>query len=172
MRRTTGSVIVFLWVVIGFSLYPILSIKTEFFASAYVRAAYICVVVMGGVIVSFWTGDESGSGQQQQSPPSSSDDVDKIAVEVEMGVFNYRCNGGGKQEEDCVICLCEFEEDEQVVALKPCHHNFHVDCIRKWLKCKLRCPTCNATPLQKFGSHAQNDVTLEIPPPPPPPAAL
>ncbi|GLJ55618.1 hypothetical protein SUGI_1194500 [Cryptomeria japonica] len=166
MRRTTGSVLVFLWVFVGFSLYPILGIKTKCFVSPYARAAYICVVIMGSVIVSFLTGDESG-GQQQQSPSSSSSDVDKIAVQVEMGVFNYRCNGGEEQEEDCVICICEYEEDDAVVALKPCHHNFRVDCIRKWFNCKLRCPICNATPLQKFVCHAQNDVELEIPPPPP-----
>ncbi|GLJ55624.1 hypothetical protein SUGI_1194580 [Cryptomeria japonica] len=103
----------------------------------------------------------NSAGPQQRLPPSSSSNNNKIAVEMEMGVFNYRCDEEGEKE--CVICLSEYEEDDAVVALKPCHHNFHVDCIRRWLQCKLQCPLCNACPLQKFGSQARNDVALEIP---------
>ncbi|GLJ55623.1 hypothetical protein SUGI_1194560 [Cryptomeria japonica] len=139
----------------GFSLYLIF-LKTKSFHLPYVRFAYICVVLIEGVIISVLPVDAS-AGRQQQSPPSTSSDVDKIGVEVEM-----------EEEMECVICLSEYEEDDEAVTLKPCHHNFHVDCIRRWLQCKLRCPICNACPLQEFVSPAQNDVVLQIPPTPRP----
>ncbi|GLJ55617.1 hypothetical protein SUGI_1194480 [Cryptomeria japonica] len=105
------------------------------------------------------------AGPPQQSPPSSPSNVDKVdKIVVEMGIFNYRCDE--EEQKECVICLCEYEEDDKVVALKPCHHNFHEDCIQRWMQCKLRCPICNACPLEKFRSHAQNDVALQIPAPP------
>ncbi|GLJ55620.1 hypothetical protein SUGI_1194520 [Cryptomeria japonica] len=128
-----------------------------------ISLAFIMVWTFLSYILNSWA---SMPLRQQRFPPSSSSsNVDKIAVEMEMGVFNYRCDQEG--EKGCVICLCEYEEDEQVVALKPCHHNFHVDCIRRWLQCKFQCPLCKACPLQEFGSHTQNDVVLQIPPTPP-----
>ncbi|GLJ55622.1 hypothetical protein SUGI_1194550 [Cryptomeria japonica] len=136
--------------------------------------AFIIVWTFLSFIVNTWASmpvrqqsTQNSAGPQQRLPPSSSPIVNKIAVEMEMemGVFNYRCDEEGEKE--CVICLCEYKEDDAVVALKPCHHNFHVDCIRRWLQCKLQCPLCNACPLYKSGSHAQNDVALQIPPTPP-----
>ncbi|GLJ55625.1 hypothetical protein SUGI_1194590 [Cryptomeria japonica] len=114
------------------------------------------MVIIGRIIISVLPVDASAGSQQQSPPPTG----------VEMGVFNYRSDEE-EEEKECVICLCEYVEDDEAVALKPCHHNFHVDCIRRWLHCKLRCPICSACPLQKFGSHAHNDLALQIPPPPP-----
>merc|ERR1712083_1114723 len=54
----------------------------------------------------------------------------------------------GKDQEDeeddvdkCTICLCEFEEDEDVRRL-PCMHLFHVPCVDQWLGLNKRCPIC------------------------------
>jgi len=33
----------------------------------------------------------------------------------------------------CVVCLCEFEPRELVRAL-PCQHEFHANCVDRWLK--------------------------------------
>merc|ERR1712066_368290 len=41
----------------------------------------------------------------------------------------------------CTICLCEFEEDEDVRRL-PCMHLFHVACVDQWLGLNKRCPIC------------------------------
>ena len=47
-------------------------------------------------------------------------------------------------EEDptCSICLCEYEEDEEVKKLR-CGHFFHSECIDTWLiNKKALCPIC------------------------------
>ena len=43
--------------------------------------------------------------------------------------------------EKCTICLCEFEENEDVRRL-PCMHLFHKGCVDQWLSSNKRCPIC------------------------------
>lgn len=43
--------------------------------------------------------------------------------------------------EKCTICLCEFEDGEDVRRL-PCMHLFHVQCVDQWLTSNKRCPIC------------------------------
>lgn len=45
--------------------------------------------------------------------------------------------------EDCSICLCNFEMGEMLTCL-PCDkkHNFHANCIRQWLQRQNSCPLC------------------------------
>ncbi|KAG9155871.1 hypothetical protein Leryth_004125 [Lithospermum erythrorhizon] len=56
-------------------------------------------------------------------------------------------NGGGGDElapkEECVVCLCEFEGDEEIRCMKNCRHFFHRDCIDRWMDLgKTTCPLC------------------------------
>merc|ERR1719174_3346364 len=44
----------------------------------------------------------------------------------------------------CSVCLCDFEEQEKVKRL-PCGHDFHQECIDKWLTKNAICPTCRAS---------------------------
>jgi hypothetical protein len=46
-------------------------------------------------------------------------------------------------EEDalCVICLQEYEEEEELRQLS-CKHHFHVKCIDDWLHRNAKCPLC------------------------------
>ncbi|KAK9051282.1 hypothetical protein SSX86_027909 [Deinandra increscens subsp. villosa] len=52
------------------------------------------------------------------------------------------------KEGTCVVCLGEFEEDEEVRIMPECAHVFHVSCIDMWLFSHDSCPLCraNATP--------------------------
>ncbi|XP_064595740.1 uncharacterized protein LOC135462443 [Liolophura sinensis] len=47
----------------------------------------------------------------------------------------------GNQLEKCTICLCEFEEEEDVRRL-PCMHLFHIECVDQWLATNKKCPIC------------------------------
>lgn len=55
----------------------------------------------------------------------------------------------------CPICVCEFEEGEEVRTL-PCdgHHNFHKRCIDEWLVINATCPNCRAQVLPSVGGRA------------------
>ena len=44
----------------------------------------------------------------------------------------------------CVICQGEFEDDEFMGGLR-CGHEYHVQCIKKWLRQINNCPICKAT---------------------------
>ncbi|EPY50992.1 RNF family protein [Schizosaccharomyces cryophilus OY26] len=45
---------------------------------------------------------------------------------------------------ECVICLEAFNRGDKVIAL-PCKHEFHRNCISKWVvDYRHTCPTCNA----------------------------
>ncbi|KAJ3321239.1 hypothetical protein HDV06_004464 [Boothiomyces sp. JEL0866] len=46
-------------------------------------------------------------------------------------------------EEDatCSICLCEYENDENLRQL-GCKHHFHQTCIDEWLHLNAKCPLC------------------------------
>ncbi|KAL4499065.1 hypothetical protein ABPG72_016967 [Tetrahymena utriculariae] len=41
----------------------------------------------------------------------------------------------------CPVCLCEFEEGEEVKILDCCH-SYHSQCIDEWLKKNTHCPVC------------------------------
>ncbi|KAJ0462059.1 putative transcription factor C2H2 family [Helianthus annuus] len=44
---------------------------------------------------------------------------------------------------ECSICLCRYEDGEQLHLLL-CGHHFHSTCIVKWLRLKATCPICKS----------------------------
>eukprot|EP00927_Polykrikos_kofoidii_P079106 TRINITY_DN75900_c0_g1_i1.p1 TRINITY_DN75900_c0_g1~~TRINITY_DN75900_c0_g1_i1.p1 ORF type:complete len:489 (+),score=90.14 TRINITY_DN75900_c0_g1_i1:27-1469(+) len=43
----------------------------------------------------------------------------------------------------CSICLAEFEEGQEVVAIVRCGHRFHLHCLRRWMEePPFSCPMC------------------------------
>ncbi|MFS7995199.1 putative transcription factor C2H2 family [Helianthus anomalus] len=51
----------------------------------------------------------------------------------------------GLEDEDepmCAVCLCEFEEGDELRTLPECMHSFHVPCIDMWLYSHRSCPIC------------------------------
>nr|XP_015820595.2 uncharacterized protein si:ch211-59o9.10 isoform X1 [Nothobranchius furzeri]XP_015820596.2 uncharacterized protein si:ch211-59o9.10 isoform X1 [Nothobranchius furzeri]XP_015820598.2 uncharacterized protein si:ch211-59o9.10 isoform X1 [Nothobranchius furzeri] len=43
----------------------------------------------------------------------------------------------------CQICFCDYADGEKLRML-PCFHDYHVQCIDKWLKDNSTCPICRA----------------------------
>lgn len=59
----------------------------------------------------------------------------------QIGIIKSKDNIEHK-DEVCVICLCKFEDNDNI-RLLPCNHNFHVVCIDKWLiEYNYKCPVC------------------------------
>ncbi|KAG0237322.1 cytochrome c oxidase subunit 1 [Actinomortierella wolfii] len=46
-----------------------------------------------------------------------------------------------EQDATCSICLCEYEDDEELRKM-PCLHYFHKSCVDEWLKLHKSCPLC------------------------------
>ncbi|GAB4840524.1 hypothetical protein Ancab_021293 [Ancistrocladus abbreviatus] len=48
-----------------------------------------------------------------------------------------------QESQICTICQKEYEAEESI-ATTQCGHEYHTDCIRKWLAVKNTCPLCNS----------------------------
>ncbi|CAI0388679.1 unnamed protein product [Linum tenue] len=61
-----------------------------------------------------------------------------------------------EEAEQCYICLSEYEEGDKIRVL-PCHHEYHMSCVDKWLK-EIHgvCPLCR-------GDVRQTDPELSAP---------
>jgi hypothetical protein len=49
---------------------------------------------------------------------------------------------GSDDEPHCSVCLCEYEDGDNLVSL-PCKHIYHDDCITSWTDHNKKCPLCN-----------------------------
>jgi len=47
-----------------------------------------------------------------------------------------------KQEENCAVCLDEFEDNDRIRTLPLCSHSFHLVCIDAWLSKQPNCRSC------------------------------
>ncbi|XP_060973043.1 uncharacterized protein LOC115724950 isoform X1 [Cannabis sativa] len=73
------------------------------------------------------------------SSPAPESVVDSFPLRIHSK--NNKAKGGDDVSE-CYICLAEYEEGDQVRVL-PCHHEYHMSCVDKWLK-EIHgvCPLC------------------------------
>jgi hypothetical protein len=75
---------------------------------------------------------------------------DEIFIEVKKCIqsrVRYRIidyNKNYHSNEECSICFDEFNKDNTEIALLPCLHYFHKECIDSWWETsnKYECPIC------------------------------
>jgi len=53
----------------------------------------------------------------------------------------YEANEGGDFQTQCSICMCDYEDGEELRSL-PCLHSFHSACVDPWLRVSVLCPEC------------------------------
>ncbi|GAB4828187.1 hypothetical protein Ancab_035104 [Ancistrocladus abbreviatus] len=62
--------------------------------------------------------------------------------------------------DQCYICLAEYEEGDRIRIL-PCHHEYHMSCVDKWLK-EIHgvCPLCrgNVSEAVRQGTTVDSDA--------------
>ncbi|KAJ9141081.1 hypothetical protein P3X46_031658 [Hevea brasiliensis] len=70
---------------------------------------------------------------------------------------------GSDDVEQCYICLAEYEEGEKIRVL-PCHHEYHMSCVDKWLK-EIHgvCPLCRGDVRQ--GANEPSASVFSVPNP-------
>jgi len=73
------------------------------------------------------------------APPASQAALDRLRVkEVDDAMLGCE-NGEGKAK--CVVCVDDMVKGEKVAVL-PCEHFFHGECVVPWLKLHGTCPVC------------------------------
>ncbi|KAK8955862.1 E3 ubiquitin-protein ligase [Platanthera guangdongensis] len=45
-------------------------------------------------------------------------------------------------DDDCSICIGQFEQGEEILILPSCKHIFHATCVNEWLQSHNTCPLC------------------------------
>lgn len=52
-----------------------------------------------------------------------------------------------EEAKSCVICMENYENEDEIASLCYCAHEFHANCIKVWLQRKNSCPICNSLAL-------------------------
>lgn len=72
------------------------------------------------------------------SVPAPREIVERLPAKVYRRPLKYH----SEEAAQCYICLVEYEEGD-CLRILPCHHEFHLTCVDKWLKEIHRvCPLC------------------------------
>ncbi|CAH8474378.1 unnamed protein product [Schistosoma turkestanicum] len=67
---------------------------------------------------------------------------------------NNTQNDDSPESDRCMICLDDYIESQQIRQMR-CLHEFHANCVDKWLKTKRTCPLCRADAFT--GSQSKDD---------------
>ncbi|KAK3239359.1 hypothetical protein CYMTET_50719 [Cymbomonas tetramitiformis] len=85
------------------------------------------------------------SAPQEVSPTGSITSLPKYPIAGTIASFpTYTFSNGmlAKEDAQCSVCLCDYEEDDALRKLPSCEHYFHVACIDQWLHENTSCPLC------------------------------
>lgn len=67
----------------------------------------------------------------------------KLPANSDYGITSSSSNLSAFENENCAICLEEYEHGEAIRVLPRCKHMFHKDCIEQWLRLRsMNCPVC------------------------------
>jgi hypothetical protein len=84
--------------------------------------------------------DKSTSSAEESNNKTNNDATNKVDVSDSKASF---VKAAYDSCATCSICICEFEEGEELRLLPECGHIFHTECILPWLtKKKNSCPLC------------------------------
>jgi len=83
---------------------------------------------------------------QVKPPTASREDIERSGLEVirrdKLASYEEGGKVAGNCTERCLICLGDYEEDEDIRIL-TCRHAFHQPCVDRWLEQgKNNCPAC------------------------------
>ncbi|KAK4419284.1 RING-H2 finger protein ATL17 [Sesamum alatum] len=59
-------------------------------------------------------------------------------------IFTFSAVKCDMDQEECVVCLGELEDDDLVRLLPNCKHAFHVPCVDQWFAAHASCPLCRS----------------------------
>ncbi|KAL6633761.1 hypothetical protein ACP70R_026432 [Stipagrostis hirtigluma subsp. patula] len=106
--------------------------------------ALVCVLGLGLVARCAcsrrWTAAAAGGG----APPGAAGANKGVKKEVlqRLPTVTYVSDGGKAADDECAICLAEFEDGQAMRVLPQCGHGFHAACVDTWLRSHSSCPSC------------------------------
>src|SRR3990167_1533094 len=92
-----------------------------------------------------------------------------IALLNDFCTSNFEKATVSESQADCVICLSEFEEGENLVQHPGCRHRFHKECLFGWLlnakeDTANTCPTCRSPTrlgmIQSIKAHMESGMPV------------
>nr|XP_043608713.1 E3 ubiquitin-protein ligase MPSR1-like [Erigeron canadensis] len=67
------------------------------------------------------------------------------------------------QEEECAICMMEYDGESLLAKEMPCKHKFHADCVNKWLGIRGSCPVCRfEMPVDEEEEEKRQEIQLQL----------
>ncbi|KAL3838973.1 hypothetical protein ACJIZ3_023567 [Penstemon smallii] len=81
-----------------------------------------------------------------QENPSPTDGLSESVIDRHLRTRD--CNLARRNHNDdelCVVCQDVLCQENEKICILDCGHEFHQDCIRKWLLQRNFCPVCKAT---------------------------
>lgn len=90
---------------------------------------------------------EYSNSNPETSPESLGSELAQLPavadeIRQNLPVVPYEMPANNTQVGECAVCLCKFEEGDQIREL-PCSHFFHRICLDKWLDHQqTTCPLC------------------------------
>lgn len=63
-----------------------------------------------------------------------------------------------KDDQECPVCLTNFEPEDGLRLLPACKHIFHQDCIDMWFDSHSTCPLCRASLRNQVGTENSNNA--------------
>lgn len=73
-------------------------------------------------------------------PPTGVDEKLLLTIPI----FTFSAVKREMDQEECVVCLGELEDDDMVRLLPNCKHAFHLSCIDQWFAAHASCPLCRS----------------------------
>ncbi|XP_027177758.1 uncharacterized protein LOC113776908 [Coffea eugenioides] len=71
----------------------------------------------------------------------------EATISEHLKITNYQTLAD-QEPEICVVCQCEYENGE-IIGTLECRHEYHADCIKRWLMKKNVCPFCTREGIQQ-----------------------
>ncbi|XP_072974656.1 RING-H2 finger protein ATL5-like isoform X2 [Typha angustifolia] len=95
--------------------------------------------------------------RRNQQPENEDDGLEPIVLAA-IPTIKYNRQSFHSREDQCIICLGEYQERDLLRIMPKCGHNFHLSCIDIWLQKHSTCPICR---LSLYDSLEINYVAVQ-----------
>ena len=89
-------------------------------------------------------GERLGDVKQERWRVKAEEEISQLEV---VAYSSLTAEQRGEGAPPCLVCRCDFEDDESVRML-PCGHFFHRECVDVWLREHNTCITCKRSIVQ------------------------